>query len=312
MKQFVLDHLSNACTTAQNIAGCRADVKGADMYIDLDTGKTVAVYIINRAIRLPEIEETFESNTARKIHTLFIVDGRMMPENSTEVEPPYWMAALHAAGHGRVYAYWCEGRSTTIRPVHMEWKWGGVPRTAEYGPAIDVNKLRTGIIELNSKYINGRYAMADFNDAAFWKKHEKPADQQQKYSWRQWTYGKTRKQADEQTQRDESKWDAWEEFAKHYGQTGSYGPSSGYTNYQRARRRSEQAHQQRTTEAIVRREHYAILGVSATATYDEVKQAYRQKARENHPDLHPQEKQKYTEKMANINAAFEAISKKLK
>jgi curved DNA-binding protein CbpA len=43
-----------------------------------------------------------------------------------------------------------------------------------------------------------------------------------------------------------------------------------------------------------------------------VKQAYRRKAREYHPDMHPNEKEKYTAKMADINAAFEAIVKKTK
>jgi molecular chaperone DnaJ len=58
--------------------------------------------------------------------------------------------------------------------------------------------------------------------------------------------------------------------------------------------------------------HFATLGLSVTATYDEVKRAYRLKARENHPDLHPRDKEKYTLRMAEINAAFEAISKRLK
>ena len=34
---------------------------------------------------------------------------------------------------------------------------------------------------------------------------------------------------------------------------------------------------------------YKILGVSETASKEEIKKAYRQKAKENHPDLHPNE-----------------------
>jgi molecular chaperone DnaJ len=52
-----------------------------------------------------------------------------------------------------------------------------------------------------------------------------------------------------------------------------------------------------------------VLGVHHTASTDEVKQAYRRKARENHPDLHPTEREKYNLRMAEINEAFEAISR---
>jgi curved DNA-binding protein CbpA len=37
--------------------------------------------------------------------------------------------------------------------------------------------------------------------------------------------------------------------------------------------------------------------------------AERRKARECHPDMHPNEKEKYTSKMADINAAFEVLTK---
>ena len=53
----------------------------------------------------------------------------------------------------------------------------------------------------------------------------------------------------------------------------------------------------------------SVRVIAFTASMDEVKQAYRKKARENHPDLHPDEKEAYTAKMADINAAFEAIVK---
>ncbi|MBE2183126.1 MAG: J domain-containing protein [Anaerolineae bacterium] len=57
--------------------------------------------------------------------------------------------------------------------------------------------------------------------------------------------------------------------------------------------------------------HYNLLGLTKEATLSDAKVAYRKLARENHPDLHPAEKEKYTLRMAQINAAFEAIRKTL-
>lgn len=50
---------------------------------------------------------------------------------------------------------------------------------------------------------------------------------------------------------------------------------------------------------------YVILGVSPSATKEEVKRAYREKARQTHPDVAGKN---YEREMMMINAAYEAIS----
>ena len=51
---------------------------------------------------------------------------------------------------------------------------------------------------------------------------------------------------------------------------------------------------------------YSVLGVSRDATADEVKKAYRKKARENHPDLNPGD-EGAAERMNQINEAYDRI-----
>lgn len=51
---------------------------------------------------------------------------------------------------------------------------------------------------------------------------------------------------------------------------------------------------------------YEVLGVSPGASSDEVKKAYRKKARENHPDLHPNDP-KAADRMNEINEAYDRI-----
>lgn len=51
---------------------------------------------------------------------------------------------------------------------------------------------------------------------------------------------------------------------------------------------------------------YAVLGVSRDASADEIKKAYRRKARENHPDLNPDDPGA-EERLKEINEAYDRI-----
>lgn len=52
---------------------------------------------------------------------------------------------------------------------------------------------------------------------------------------------------------------------------------------------------------------YEILGVSQGASMDEIKRAYRRKAKENHPDLHPDDP-RANERMQQVNEAYDMLS----
>ncbi len=306
MRQFVVDHLAKQCAETRHITNCRRETDEGDLLITLANGKRVGVCVINRAIRLPEIRERYERNSIRGVHTLYIIDGRMLPQDNSMVEPPHWMAALHTLMQGRIYAYWCEGRDVTIRPLHMEWKWRSNPRAVEYGDEIDLSALSANTVQPATKYIDGAYLSANFGEGAFWKKRQSLDDEKFNYSWRNWTYSE-RKQTSEEEQ--EPAWDPWEEFNQNYGETGQSGGSEQWEwTGEEFRQRTARSRRGQS----VPNKHYAVLGVAVTASLDEVKQAYRRKAREFHPDMHPNEKEKYTAKMADINAAFEAIVKNAK
>ena len=52
---------------------------------------------------------------------------------------------------------------------------------------------------------------------------------------------------------------------------------------------------------------YRVLGVSRDATREEIKKAYRQKAKLYHPDLHPDDPQA-AEKMNELNEAYDMLN----
>ena len=60
--------------------------------------------------------------------------------------------------------------------------------------------------------------------------------------------------------------------------------------------------------AVKFRDYYEVLGVPRTATADDIKRAYRQLARKQHPDLQPKgERDKAAERFKEINEAYEVL-----
>lgn len=57
----------------------------------------------------------------------------------------------------------------------------------------------------------------------------------------------------------------------------------------------------------MKKTHYEVLGVPPGAREDEIKKAYRKLAKENHPDLHPDDKAA-EERFKEINEAWEILS----
>ena len=54
-------------------------------------------------------------------------------------------------------------------------------------------------------------------------------------------------------------------------------------------------------------DYYKVLGVSKTATQDEIRSAYRKLARKHHPDLNPNDKEA-NKKFQQLNEAHEVLS----
>lgn len=57
-----------------------------------------------------------------------------------------------------------------------------------------------------------------------------------------------------------------------------------------------------------KRDYYEVLGIQKGASEDEIKKAYRKMARENHPDLHPDNVEECEERMKEINEAYAVLS----
>jgi DnaJ-class molecular chaperone len=56
----------------------------------------------------------------------------------------------------------------------------------------------------------------------------------------------------------------------------------------------------------MQQDYYKVLGVSKKASQQEIDEAYRRLVRENHPDLHPGDKQK-EETLRRVNEAYQVL-----
>ncbi len=61
-----------------------------------------------------------------------------------------------------------------------------------------------------------------------------------------------------------------------------------------------------------KRDYYEVLGVSKSATDDELKRAYRKLAKKYHPDANPDNKEEAEKKFKEVNEAYEILSDKQK
>jgi molecular chaperone DnaJ len=58
---------------------------------------------------------------------------------------------------------------------------------------------------------------------------------------------------------------------------------------------------------MAKRDYYEILGISKTASADEIKQSYRRLAKQYHPDMNPNDRKNAEEKFKELSEAYEVL-----
>jgi hypothetical protein len=179
---YVNAYLVNALISADAIVDVKAN--GLDIiHIELGSSEIVAIHLIERDIDLDYIKDTLAENAAKNYSTLFILwSAMLLPEHGDLYLPYDWMSALLALYGDKIYAYEVYGKQIYIFPVYFDNQAVGIERDIRYGEKVNMGKLASDNIHMQSQYLRGTFRVADFEGGA--PKTRQEAHQTQDDSYR--------------------------------------------------------------------------------------------------------------------------------
>jgi hypothetical protein len=138
-----------------------SDDSGDLIRVNLESGETVSIYLIESPITVYEIKGIVEANTLAGIYILLILwCDLFLPIEGSRYRPDDWMESLLALGKDKIYGYDPYGGDTLVFPVYFEG--GGIIPTIRYGRPINVTNLHCFHVNSHSPHIRGRWRVADF------------------------------------------------------------------------------------------------------------------------------------------------------
>lgn len=243
----------------------------ADIVVHSWRGVLVHVHILDSPLKTRQIKRIAQEATRNGIGVLFVVNAALLPPDGARVSPDEWLMALHALMDEKIYAYRMDENGPHVFQVHMRVTTKSDERDVWYGGDVPLHQLPFYRIWVKMNAMKGDYLIANFDGAPFWHNSD---------------YRSARAAAFEQTQRT-SRGGDYARFSFGYG--GSSGPELV-----------------REPETRLSRS-YAALGLTRSASCDEVKAAFRRLALEVHPDTSKLPKAEAEVRFRAITEAYNLI-----
>ena len=160
VRTYLINELNEATTT---VADIRHD--GTDLIlIDLYSGESVIIYLIERVMSINEIKDTLAENAASNLYTLFVLWGDMLlPHEDQYYLPEDWMEALFTLYNGKIYGYDAYGPYASVFPVYFHAQPNRLEYFISYGSAINAANLHCDYVHLDTRYLQGFWRVADFS-----------------------------------------------------------------------------------------------------------------------------------------------------
>jgi hypothetical protein len=162
VRTYLVNELNEATRT---IADVRHD--GTDIILaDLVSGESVMIYLIERLLPVNEIKDTLNENTAKNLHTLFVLWADMLlPQENRNHLPEEWMEALLTLYNGKIYGYDSYGPYASVFPVFFK-PIAGFEYFVTYGDAIQASNLHCDYVHIDTRFLKGFWRVADFAERA--------------------------------------------------------------------------------------------------------------------------------------------------
>lgn len=153
--QFIVNRL-NYAHVVDNI---RDD--GDIVTLILNTGQTVMLLLIERAMNISDIKHYYAENSAKGIHTLMMVWADVfLPSDGDHYVLDDWMQILTALHGDKVYAYQVAGRDAFFFPVHMKGR--TLQRKIRYGTVVNYAAIGGKVVNTLNPYMPGKWYVGGF------------------------------------------------------------------------------------------------------------------------------------------------------
>ena len=255
-KKLLRDRIAHFVSVQRCVLGqpamAAAPIRDVDIVVHMWAGVIIHIHVIDEPIKVGKVRRIIESATDTGIPTMFLLDASLLPANKAHIAIDQWYVPFQSLVDDRAYAYRVENNEPVIIPVQFR-PYSRIELEVSYGAPLVVSQIQHSRITVRQSSLKGFWLLADFESDP---NANVPPIRRTDYSNYQYTGPRTSFQ-------DMPHWEKPPAADK----TSTPPPNTNLPQ----KSRLEMA--------------YELLGVSASASREEVKAVFRKLAFEVHPDV---------------------------
>lgn len=274
--------LASQLAAAPSVRSCLVD-READLVVRTWSATVMFITLLDELIKPRQLRKIVNDNSRIGVGSLFLLSAALAPPDGSKVEPAETLLALHALHRDKLYTYPAGEGTPFVGQVHFKSYGRMHEYEVWYGPAVRILQLPCYRVWVKTPHsVKGDWLMATFGTETFWKHADYTAGREAMR--RQQRGGFTKRAA-----WSAADWDGGPRLEEEPASPPPAGspPVSAHSTHLAA--------------------CYARLGVAGGATSDEVKTAFRRRARELHPDVSALPKALAEKQFRLLNEAYDFI-----